>query len=159
MGRRNRAADDVASALTASNARNRELCAENEKLRALLEAARKKLAGVNFQLDFHKGELSRVQADRAAETVRAEDAERRRNVALADLERAQVWHAEQCPHTAEVRNLKDVLTALEQRVRELQAANEGWYRHEHDVVFPPEESRAAVAAATVRRALGRKQGS
>lgn len=150
MGRRN--GTSAEQALAASVAANRELRAE-------LEIAEKKLAAEQRQLEFHRNELVETKVALDIKTEQTTALQRRVN-SLAHWLRVEQEHtAGSCSHATELRDLKGTLTALEQRVRDLQTANEGWYRHEHDAAFPPEESRASVAATTVLRALGRKPGS
>lgn len=150
MGRRN--GTSAEQALAASVAANRELRAE-------LETAEKKLAAEQAQLEFHRTELHKAKVELGLKKETIERQERRIDSLTHRLRVEQEHTAGSCSHAADLRELKVTLTALERRVHELQAANEGWYRHEHDTAFLPEESRAAVAATTVLRALGRKQGS
>lgn len=121
--------DVLRAELAESNAHNRELTAENERLRAELSDMRTKLDKAVFQLDWHRGELSRVKVLLSSEERRVDALQRTASADAAALKREREHVAGSCSHAADLRDLKRTLTALEKRVAELQAANEGYEAH------------------------------
>ena len=109
---------DAAALRERSNARNRDLCTENKQLRERLE---------------------RAGDQRDAEMRRADDAERllaeanahaeQQDQAIAALEAklaaADETHAGTCDHAALIRSQRVVMARQQDRIDQLQAANEG----------------------------------
>lgn len=118
--------DVLRAELAESNAHNRELAAENERLRAELSDMRTKFDKAVFQLDWHRGELARVKVLLSSEERRVDALQRTASADAAALKREREHVAGSCSHAADLRDLNRTLTALEARVAELQAVNEGY---------------------------------
>lgn len=155
-GRHTDPAEQRALSLAAANLK---LCAQLDEAtdarRLLLrdvETLHEKRDGDRKQLAFLRTELTTAQTDRAAETVRADRAERRAEALAEALKREQEHVAGSCSHAADLKAMHAQVGALEQRVHELQQANMG--RDVPEIIgWGP-----ALTAGPVRRALKRGQG-
>lgn len=147
MGRRN--STSVEQALAASVAANRDLRAE-------LDAAEKKLAATQAQLEFHQTQLRETKVTLGLKEETVERQTRRIDSLIHRLKVEREHTAGSCSHAADVRDLKGTLTALERRVAELQRVNESY---EAPGWLPPVDAPAALPSAPSRLALGRKRGA
>jgi hypothetical protein len=107
----------AAALLEKSNARNRELCAENEQLR---KRARR-LQNL-YDAEILRGdEARRDLADAVARVARRDEA---LTVLQDKLAAVDAGHAGTCAHAAQVRALKVLIAAQQDRLTQLQRANE-----------------------------------
>lgn len=148
------APDVLRAELAESNAHNRELAAENERLRAELSDMRTKFDKTVFQLDWHRGELSRVKVLLSSEERRVDALQRTASADAAALKKEREHVAGSCSHAADLRAMSQQVAALERRVHELQQASIA-----RDVFeLPGWEPVVALPSGPDRKALRRGQG-